>query len=395
MHSVYVWQQQWSPALATRVGEAREHVDAFMVLAALVDLGHEAARLQLIQVDWGALARTGRPTWAVLRAHVLKDLDTESGLERATESLADAAREASAKAQTAGLALRGIQIDYDCPTEGLADYVHLMMRLRTRLPELAWSITALPDWLRQPEMAALVRDIDHFVLQAHSLEKPRSINDTSPLCDPQQTSVWVKHASWLDCPFLVALPTYGYRMFYSAQGEFIGLAAEGNEETYAARERQVFADPQEMAGLVQRLNAAPPPHCRGVTWFRLPVEGDRLNWSWPVLRQVMSGQSPPLDLHVEVRTPAANLYEIWLANNSGYQTTKPIRIPVDLIHADLQSFDALNHFTAETNAVGEVVAFLGPASKPGPPIMVAWLRLKPEMEDGTSPLKTGSVEIIH
>ncbi len=39
-----------------------------------------------------------------------------------------------------------------------------------------------------------------------------------------------------------------------------------------------------MAGLVRGWTEGHPKELTGILWYRLPVAGDRNNWTWPTLR---------------------------------------------------------------------------------------------------------------
>ena len=52
----------------------------------------------------------------------------------------------------------------------------------------------------------------------------------------------------------------------------------------------------------------------GVIWYRLPVAGDSLNWSWPAMSEVMAGRAPASALTVQRRDTQVGLIEIRLTN---------------------------------------------------------------------------------
>src|ERR1051325_9193966 len=56
-HDAYVWQRQWTPALAAALDQSREVVRAWRVLAAETD---RQGRLKPMAVDWDRLAAAGR-----------------------------------------------------------------------------------------------------------------------------------------------------------------------------------------------------------------------------------------------------------------------------------------------------------------------------------------------
>ena len=94
--------------------------------------------------------------------------------------------------------------------------------------------------------------------------------------------------SWLvsDGPNCTSLCRfYGYLIAFDAQGKFIGLSAEGPAAAWPedVRTREVRAEPAAMVELVREWTARRPEAMLGVIWYRLPVEGERLNWPWRTL----------------------------------------------------------------------------------------------------------------
>ena len=80
-----------------------------------------------------------------------------------------------------------------------------------------------------------------------------------------------------------------------------------------------------MAELVRDWTRGPAPGADGILWYRLPVAGDRLNWSWPTLRAVMAGRAPGRG-RAAVREPEPGLVEIDLVNDGeGGNCPGPLR----------------------------------------------------------------------
>ncbi len=192
-----------------------------------------------------------------------------------------------------GVSARSIQIDYDCPTSGLGEYAALLRQLRTRMPDTELSITALPSWLGARQFRLAARNVSYFVLQVHSLEKPRTVADPIILCDTRKIPGYLRSASALGVPFMLALPTYGYRVSFDEEGRFASLCAEGpfREWRPGFEVRLAMSDPVKIAGVVRALSLSQPAHFLGLVWFRLPVDSDDLNWSWPTLLAVMAGRA--------------------------------------------------------------------------------------------------------
>ena len=103
-------------------------------------------------------------------------------------------------------------------------------------------------------------------------------------------------------PFRIALPTYGYLVAFDPAGKFFALAAEGPIPTWPSgtQVRVARADAPSVSALAHALATAPPPHCTGVIWFRLPVASDRLNWNWTTLATILQGGTPEAKMTVAV-----------------------------------------------------------------------------------------------
>ena len=184
----------------------------------------------------------------------------------------------------------------------------------------------------------------------------------------------------------MALPTYGYRVVFDAQGKFLRLTAEGGRRTGdGAQERLTLADSAAMAQVVRELTAERPATCAGLVWFRLPIATDRLNWPWPALRAVMRGEEPETRIEAEVRMPQAGLAEVWLSNKGETNPLQPVRVKIDMGNVSVVASDILPDY-----AQGEAGAIQGPAPRVGEERMAAWFRLG----DGetSASLRLGKVE---
>lgn len=374
--AVYIWQRLWTPAVEQALSQAADAVDVVMVLAGEFEAEGGQMKPRAASAGWKTLAGAKKPVWAVVRAHQLPGIDDAAQRTVLAHIVSALARDALQAGRTSGTELRGVQLDYDCPTAGLGEYAEFLRALRNDLPGTAFSITALPDWLSQPAFRDVLRGLDHFVLQVHSLERPSNADNPVTLCDPVRARQWIRAAGKLGCPFYVALPTYGYRLFFDEPGNFVALGAEGGPQNLASGSSQeLHADPEAMAALVRKIGPDLPSNALGWAWFRLPVEGDTLNWTWPVLRGVMAGQAPQAVLQAEIRAPSEGLYEVWIRNGGDYCPFNPIRVSVRYSGAKIGAFDTLNGFRAQESGEAGKMQLEGNAPKPGAEAMVAWYRM--------------------
>lgn len=392
-HAVYVWQEMWTPAVERAVAQTSSMVSGVMIFAA--ELRAEEGRLVAApkQIDWPALARAARTVTLVVRADDRALRLIFADRPAAARLIARQAEELTARARAAGAHLSGgLQLDFDVPTARLGDYHNLIELLRPKLPGLELSITALPAWLGSGEFKRLVAGLSYFVLQVHWIEPPRDINSPAVLVNYARLPGWFKKAAATGVPFMVALPTYGYRIYFDAAGRYTGLSAEGAPRVTkpGGQMREVRADAAALAGVVRGLAARPPRNCLGVVWFRLPVEGDALNWSWPELRAVMAGRAPAPHFSTELRTPKPGLYEIWLANTGEGTARGEVAIPL-AVRAGVRVLarEPLGGF--HFDAAGDKLH--GPAPAPGAARLIAWIRVATGGTSESQSITTGKVEI--
>jgi hypothetical protein len=384
---IYVWQRTHPASVAAAL---RAHAPAFatvVVLAAEVSWGKptpstpaRTPRISRVALDWPALAAAPQVGLALrLNAHsgpFARD-------DATTRALVDLARERLAEAATHRIRIAELQIDFDAATAKLAGYREWLVALRTAVAPVPLTFTALPTWLNSPDFPALARAADHYVLQVHSVDRPSRADTPATLCDPVAARTAIERAARLGVPFRVALPTYGYTLaFDRATGRFAALSAEGpapawrDDPAYILRE--LSADPVALAALVRSLHADHPAALTGIIWYRLPVEGDRLNWSGPTLAAVAAGRTPAPRLVAEWHATAEGLAEISLVNRGDGDFAGPVRLAASWRDAHRLGADALGHFaiTAET---ARSLRLTAPALRlaAGQRRPAGWLRLSP------------------
>lgn len=384
---VYVWQRQFDEEVVSAIRAIEPQTDGVCVLAAEVIWKNGAMEVVRPILDFPALARLRVPVGVAVR---IGDYPGAFASDDATaRALRALAREAMAKARTGRLIVRELQVDFDCAESKLAGYRKWIEALRSVATEAGAKLilTALPAWLKHPDFAPLVRAADGFVLQVHSLERPKSPDEAFALCDPVRALGWAHQAGSAGVPFRVALPTYGYVLGFDPGGRFIGLAAEGPRPAWpvGTRQRIVRADAAAMAKLGASLLASPPPLCTGVIWFRLPVARDRYNWDTKTFEVVLRGEVPVARLTVELEKPEPGLVEV-VVSNSG-QTTEPLPARVQLRwpeNARVLAADGIGGFRLEiSNGAAQAIVHAAEVTAdasvaPGRKVGIAWLRFAHE-----------------
>lgn len=350
----YLWQRAWpEPVIAA----AAEHGSNFAAVVALA-----------AEVSW----KSGRP--AVIRPAIhhptLRDLRRPVGLalrigpfagpfaadDEQTRELATLAASLVDEARSNGLAVAELQVDFDCAESKLDGYRLWVEAIRRRVAPTPVAITALPAWLKRPAFQKLAKTAGGFVLQVHSLERPGQIDAPFTLCDPAQARRAVEQAARAGVPFRVALPTYGYFVAFDGAGKFVALSAEGPSMSWpeGVQLRDVRADPAAMAGLVSGWVNDRPALLRGVIWYRLPVDSDRLNWRWPTLANVMAGRIPEPELETATRQPEPALVEIHLQNRGNADEVRPVQVAVRWRDGRVVASDGLLGFDVFETGINEL-----------------------------------------
>lgn len=377
--SAYVWQRSWTEPLRAMLAAHGTNFSALVVLNAEVVWRKQQPELVRVSPDWAALRAAGRPVGLALRVGSFRgpfaaDDANTLFLVRLAEALL-------AEARAASVAVAELQLDFDCAESKIDGYRVWVEVVRQRIAPTPLTITALPSWLKQAAFKPLVSATNGFVLQVHSLEKPKHAGAPFVLCDPAAARQAVGRAAGFGVPFRVALPTYGYVVGFDREGRFLGLSAEGPGRNWpgGTQLREVRADPAAMASLVAEWTAAPPPSLRGIIWYRVPIAGDRLNWRWPTLAAVMTGKAPRSLPRVETRRPQLGLVEAVLSNLGDDDFAQRTAITVRWQRARLVACDGVGGFEPEETGAGTVKfarAFcrLGPGQRQ----TIGWVRLDRE-----------------
>ncbi len=266
--------------------------------------------------------------------------------EGITRYVCDVAASLVAEARSNHLTLTELQIDFDCAESKLDGYRIWLEAIQRRVAPLPVTITALPSWLDSAAFRRLAALATNYVLQVHSVERPRSFTAPFSLCDPHAAARAVERAGRIGVPFRVALPTYGYTFAFDQGGKFIGLSAEGPRPNWPtnAQLREVYSDPIELSTLVQNWTASRPAALRGVIWYRLPTIVDNFNWRWPTLGAIVASRSLQEKLRIEPRRVEAGLTEVILVNSGDLDISSRLAVEVRWTDARLIASDALRDF---------------------------------------------------
>ena len=384
-HEVCVWQRNWDNSVNVAITQAKPQIAGLCVLGSEIAWRQNHPQIARAKIDYGALRKAGLPVGMVLRVGSSSGPFTPEA--EATSLVTGLAVSLVSESKSAGIALREIQIDFDCAESKLDGYRVWFETVSRRIAPVSLTITALPCWLRHAEFSALAKTANGYVLQVHSLERPASADARVTLCDPAAAQRAVEQASRIGVPFRVALPTYGYVAGFNSQGKLLGLSAEGPLLTWPAgvRLRDTRAEPSEMTRLVRRWTSDRPAHLVGIIWYRLPTDQDTLNWRWPTLAAVIAGKLPRPAVRAEARRPESGLMEIDLINDGDADDTLRCVVNAECGVSPILAADALNGFELIHEQPAQV-QFRGPPQSlrqrlaPGERKTIGWLRMKEEKE---------------
>ena len=379
----YVWQRAWTPPVAAAL---RQHGDAFsnvVALAAEVSWKQGRPRVVRVPLDFDLLRSLKTPVGLALRIGAFPGPFSPD--DETARLLAALATELVSQAAAKQLCLSELQLDFDCAEAKLAGYRVWIEALRQRVAPMPLTFTALPAWLKRAEFAPLAKAADGFVLQVHSVERPRSFDAPFTLCDPAAARSAVALADAAGVPFRVALPTYGYLLAFAPEGKFIGLSAEGPAKNWpaAAKLREVRADAPALAALAQGWATNRPANMRSVIWYRLPVAGDTLNWRWPTLAAMLALRQPQASLRAEPRRAEAGLVEIVLVNDGELDLCSRLAVTARWSAARLVAGDAVRGFELAEAKPGtaKFQTHAQPCQlSPGDRRVIGWLRLSENVE---------------
>lgn len=380
----YVWQRSWNPAVRESVRQASKDFSGLIVLAAEVDPRSLPPQVTRVPLDAAALKGYGKAVGAAIRIQTFQGQFADS--PELVEFLQGIVRSVAAEAKAKGITLSEIQIDYDCPESKIKDYPVLVSALRQAAKPVRLALTVLPTWLFwRHEFRTLVEAADGYVLQVHSLKPPEFAGDGDILLTEPQAAVGVvKQAASYGLPFRVALPTYNYQAAYNARGHLVGLIAEGPLVSFApgTRVQNAISDPVALAGLVSGWTRERPKELTGLIWYRLPVEGDRRNWTLPTLRAAMAGRAPKSDVQAVVRKPEPGLAEVDVTNLGEADAPRPSPVRVYWQGEAPIAVDGLTVYRIVSRSPSEITLVRSGAGflRPGGRLPIAWLRFKKPTE---------------
>jgi hypothetical protein len=375
----YIWQREWNIPMREAIDERADSFEKILVLAAEISWRGTNRIFEPVSIDYSTLAKKPQVGLAI-RINAYKGALDSAGVA----DLANLSAGVVEEAHKQGFAPAELQLDYDCPDSKLDSYRLLVSEVKKRVKPMPVTITSLPSWLDARGFKELIWAADGYVLQVHSLQTPTRIDVPYILCDPVAAKKAAARASRFHRDFRIALPTYSYVLAFNSAGNFIGLSAEGPSRQWpeGSRLKTVSADAKAIAPLVAGWLHSPPAHCEAIIWYRMPVPGDRFNWSWPTLQAVMAGRTPGGRLEPVIRHPEPLLAEIDFVNRGDDAAPLPSQFVLSTHGVRLVAGDALQGYEAREASPSKWIFKRTQPDRlaPGQKRMVGWVRLEKKSE---------------
>jgi hypothetical protein len=128
-------------------------------------------------------------------------------------------------------------------------------------------------------------------------------------------------------PFRVALPAYGARVGFRADGRIASVESEAPLLAGGEAPQEIAAAPQEVAAFLRVLERDAPARLAGVVWFRLPTGADRRAWSLETWRAVVQGADLRPSVAVRLRPSGIpGTRDVVLVNEGALDGSLPARV---------------------------------------------------------------------
>ncbi|MDB6140804.1 MAG: hypothetical protein JWO94_3876 [Verrucomicrobiaceae bacterium] len=370
----YVWQREWTPAVSAAVTQASPRLAGLIIFGAEITWRDGKIKPVHCLIDWKTLRELHKPVAIAMRiAPWPGPFDNASS----TEELVKQAKALLQKAELEKVECAELQIDFDCAQRKLEGYALWLKALRSAVKPVRLVITALPAWLDEKALPALLVETDGWVLQVHSA-MPEAPGAQVATCDPERARRWVAKAVKLHRPFEVALSTYSAQAGYAPDGKLVGLALDGIQPSWPAGTRimQFDSDAAALTQLTNEWQALRPTGMQGILWYRLPVATDQRNWRWPTFAAVIEGRPP--SHHLSVRTEGEELLDLSVVNDGeADEDLKGVRVRVTWEGAGPLASEALPGWTLNIeNSQSLIISSLAQTQRlpPGAHRSMGWLR---------------------
>ena len=223
-------------------------MDGVVILGAEINLAGKKPEIAKATIDWDAVKRESEHRALALR--VAPFAGPFRSDDAPAQAIVDLAKQLLSDARAHDVNLEEFQFDFDCAQKNLGSYRTWLLALKPIVQPTRFVITVLPAWLNDSEFRKLVREVDGYVLQVHSV--PISAGTNAKLSDARLAREWVRKAARFGMPFEVALPTYRCAAGYGPDGKLLSVAMDSVQPVWppGTRVLEFGADADEIAALV-------------------------------------------------------------------------------------------------------------------------------------------------
>jgi hypothetical protein len=364
------------------LAEAERRMDGVVLLGAEINLAEKKLEISKATIDWDAVKRGSQ--YRALALRVAPFAGPFRSDDAPAQAIVDLAKQLLSDARAHDVNLEEFQFDFDCAQKNLGSYRTWLLALKPIVQPTRFVITVLPAWLNDSEFPKLVREVDGYVLQVHSV--PISTGTNAKLFDARLAREWVRKAARFGTPFEVAVPTYRCAAGYGPDGKLLSVAMDSVQPVWppGTRVLEFGADANEIAALVNNWQQTRPPQLRELIWYRIPIATDTRNWRWATLSAVMSGRLPEHKLNI--LQEGENPIDLSIFNAGEADEQLNANVSATWNGAGLTASDALagwNMKSENGRAIFTVTASHGLRLPPGTTRKIGWLRF-----DQTTTLET-------
>jgi len=371
---IYIWQKSWDENIKESLDGISSLVDHYTILSGDLKYTNSSPKINSIPIRWSYMINSNLKVTLAFRmdtasSALLKDDNIYAVVDAAEELLRSAILKAPQNT------VIGIQVDYDCPTSKLGDYIRFIRLFKKRFPKTPISITALPTWLNSSDFAPLAKETSYFVLQLHSFRVPKSVNTASSIFEEDKAKTYLKKAVNIKHPFYISLPTYGYEVAYTEDGKFLGLRAEGAQHLIGEgiKHKIVMTEPEDIVSFLKYTKSEKFKHLKGILWFRLPLKTDEFNWDISTLVDVLNERMPKADFQADIIETAKGLSEIYVYNKGTKNIWTPVSFRIYWDRKDMPLSDITQQYKIVSKNSNSILVE-GPAPKAAQRIYVGWFR---------------------
>src|ERR1043165_9185868 len=183
-NDAYIWQRAWTAPVNQAITLHGTNFGELIALRAEVTWRKSDPTVIHVPIDYELLRSLHRSVGIALRVGSFPGPMPASTVTK----LSALAAALLAEAKTNNLPIREVQIDFDCAESRLDDYRGWIRIVRARIAPVPITITALPSWLSRAAFRGLTGDVDGYVLQVHSLDRPRTMSAAFTFCPHEKAA---------------------------------------------------------------------------------------------------------------------------------------------------------------------------------------------------------------